>query len=358
MLDFVNPFTLKEGFDAFNVLRAELGDLSQDMSFLGALRRAFLPLPLLDRRRSTSRDLFPRLDRRPHPVLAGKRVGLVASGGGGALVTLCGIKRALEEAEVEIAAISVCSGSAIWGSMIAAGLSAEQMVDLSLGWTAADLVEINWSGIAGIPWNLGKGFLGIGRTDPLERTLERIYHGVTLGRTPIPYYAIVLNIDTNELGYVGPHNMPDVRLASMVRVAVALPLFVEPFRLGDHLYVDGGVVDIFPVEPLLRYEELDFIIGVNVIMPSRFQGEDITGWPGRPLSLLEPSRQLHHVQWLELARRQLAAAEDRMLLLEPLPFSELAGSRFWQLVIDGSRWPEFNVRAYEHARAELARLGQ
>ena len=117
-------------------------------------------------------------------------------------------------------------------------------------------------------------------------------------------------------------------------------------------------MDIFPVEPLLRYEELDFLIGVNVIMPSRFRGEDITGWPGRPLSLLEPSRQLHHTQWLELARRQLAAAQDRILLLEPLPYSEIAGSRFWQLVIDGSRWPEFIVRAYEHTRAELAKLGR
>lgn len=355
MLDWIDPFALKDKFDGVNVLRQELGDLRQDARFLDALRRALLPPPLGGRRVVHDTTLFPPLEVRPHPVLAGKRVGLVTSGGSGALVTLCGVKRALEEAAVDVAAISVCSGSAIWGSMIAAGLAAQEMVDLCLNWRPEEILDVDWAGIATFPLRLGRGFDGIARGLALERTLDRAYRGMTLGETKVPYYAIVLDIDRNELGYMGPHNRPDVRLATMARVAIALPLFVKPVEIGGTHYVDGGVVNIFPVAPLLELEKpLDYLIGVNVILPPGFRGEDISGWRGRPLSILEPSRQLYHAQWIALARQQLEAAGDRMLLLEPLPYTEIAGSKFFEIFIDNIRWPAHILTAYRYTRDRLA----
>ena len=70
-----------------------------------------------------------------------------------------------------------------------------------------------------------------------------------------------------------------------MRIAIALPLLVESVRVEDHLYADGGVVDVFPAQPLLDHERLDLVIGVNTILPRGFEGEDISGWTERPLGL-------------------------------------------------------------------------
>jgi NTE family protein len=355
MLATTDPFRLKRLFDLGNILFAEFGDLKQDARFLKAVRRNFLPLPFLEERPRLDTAIFPPLEVKPHPVLAGKRIGLVTSGGSGALVTLCGVKRALEEADVKVAAISVCSGSAIWGSMIAAGFSAQQMVDLCFGWKPADYLDLDWDKLLALPVSLGRGFAGFLRGAAIERTLDAAYGGVTLGRTSIPYYAIVLNIDTNRTEYFGPHNHPEVPLARMARVAIALPLFVQPVRFGDHLYVDGGVVNIFPVEPLLRYEQpFDHLLGVNVIMPPGFGGEDITGWLDLPHAIFRASSQLYHAQWLELARIELAKVKEKMLLLEPLPYSEIAGTKFYEAFIDNEKWPGHVLEAYRYTKERLA----
>ena len=245
MLDELGPFALKEKFDILNMLREQVGDLRQDLRFLAAVRRAFLPLPS---DRAVEPFRFPPLVVRPHPVLAGKRIGLVTSGGSGALVSLCGVKRAFEEAGIEPAAISVCSGSAIWGAMIAAGLSAEQMVSACFGWKPGDLLDLDVGGLLALLPRLGRGFAGLLRGEAIERTMERLYGGLTLADTKIPCYSNVYNLDTNELDYLGRHNHPELHLARLVRVAIALPLFVQPVELDGHLYADGGTVDIFPVD--------------------------------------------------------------------------------------------------------------
>ena len=37
----------------------------------------------------------------------------------------------------------------------------------------------------------------------------------------------LLVIDTNQIDYFGPHNQPDVKLATMARMAISLPLFPD-----------------------------------------------------------------------------------------------------------------------------------
>lgn len=355
MLEKIDPFRLRYLFDVYNAIAQEIGVLRQDKQVLRKLRRALFTTPL-DRPYHDSTDIFPPLEVIPHPILAGKRVGLVASGGSGSLVTLCGVKRALEEAGVELAAISVCSGSAIWGSMIAAGFDAQQMVDECLRWMPRDIADMDWWGIAKFPWTLGKGFKGLARGEALERTLDRAFDGMRLDETPIPYYTILLNIDANKIEYFGSHSHPEVKLATMSRMAISLPLFVHPLRFGDHYYVDGGVVNIFPVEPLLEFEApFDYFIGVNTILPSRFDGgEDITGWDERMLGILDVSRQLWYSQHIEAAFQAFQKIEDQTLLLEPLSHDEIQGAKFFEIILDSQRWPDIILDAYHHTQVQLS----
>ena len=100
---------------------------------------------------------------------------------------------------------------------------------------------------------------------------------------PIPAYAPIWNIEENRLEYLGPRTYPDLSVARAVHMAIALPLFLDPVELRDLYWCDGGLVDIFPVHPILDIEAVpDVVVAVNGFYPPRFVGEDATGWRDRP----------------------------------------------------------------------------
>jgi hypothetical protein len=65
------------------------------------------------------------------------------------------------------------------------------------------------------------------------------------------------------------------------------------------------------------------------------------------------SRQLWHAQHIELARQQLEQVKDRALLLEPLPYTEIVGAKFYEVLLDNQRWPDFILRAYHNTKERL-----
>src|SRR5690242_12960737 len=107
--------------------RAELVRATLDPDFLLRARRALLPLPVIDRPPHVPTDVLPPFHARPLHALEGRRVALIAGGGSGACVALIGVRRAFEEAGIEPELIVSCSGGTIWGSMWAAGMSAQEM---------------------------------------------------------------------------------------------------------------------------------------------------------------------------------------------------------------------------------------
>ena len=178
---------------------------------------------------------------------------------------------------------------------------------------------------------------------------------MSLGQTMIPVYAPVYNIDCGKLETFGSKLTPDLTVAEIVRIAVALPLLVESVRVGEHLYADGGVVDVFPAQPLLDNEKLDLVIGVNTILPRGFEGEDISGWTDRRMGFLRASRQISYAGHLELARRSVRRLGRKLILIDPVDYAEVHGWRFYDLFIDRRKWPRLILQGYEHATAVLDR---
>jgi NTE family protein len=123
VLDALDPYTLKRALERVNGMR-DLVSTSADLGFLRRARRATLPLPLIDRPQRVDADVFAALRPRRLSALEGKRVAVITSGGSGGCIALIGVARAFEEAGIRPAMISCCSGSVIWGSMWAAGLTA------------------------------------------------------------------------------------------------------------------------------------------------------------------------------------------------------------------------------------------
>jgi len=172
----------------------------------------------------------------------------------------------------------------------------------------------------------------------------------------IPTYAPIWNIETNHVEYLGPRTYPDLEIARAVRMAVSLPLFFEPVVLDGSSWCDGGIVDIFPVRPVLEIEEpCDVALGVNCFYPPEFAGEDATGWETRAGSILYVASQVRTCQQVALARENLRRLRERstVLLIHPVPYGKVRGLGFYRQFLDANEWPDFMRAGRTEARNAL-----
>jgi NTE family protein len=351
-LDIIDPYSLQRAFERVNRLR-HLTSVSADLGFLHRARQATLPLPLIDRPRALDRYVFKPLVERPVKSLRDRRVAIVATGGSGGCVALVGVARAFEEAGIRPALISCCSGSTIWGSMWAAGLGAQQMADFSLSWRPEDYLDIQWHRLPRFLLSALRDFSGLGKGAALERLFDGQAWSRRVGDLEIPLTTIVYNMDLGDVEYLGSASTPDATIGQLIRMSIALPLFVESVEMDGHLYVDGGIIDPFPAEPVIADPSIDHAFGINFILPAQFRPEEVTGWQDHPLGLMRASRQMEQGNHLELARRSQRALGERLTVIDAIDHTLLRGVSFYDLFLDRRRWAELIDQGYRSARHTL-----
>ena len=348
-------FRLRQYFNVITRARELVEGVREDAGLLQDARRAVIMLPFEQR---PPVDLGPFPPRQPLRLsgLEDSRVALVATGGSGALASVVGAARALEEAGVRPAVISLCSGSALFGFPIAAGISAEKVAAFTIGLTPDDYVDVDWRQLASLLPKRAQGFAGLVRGERIEAAYYGLLGDMTLAEMPIPAYAPIWNIEKNELEYIGPRTHPDMPVARAVRMAVALPLFIDPVALDGGYWCDGGIVDIFPVRPVLDIEEpCDVTLAINGFYPPRFAGEDASGWRERRGSILYLAGQVRSCQQLELARTNLARLEraTETIMIEPVPYEKVRGVGFYRQFLNTSEWGSFMRAGRLEARRAL-----
>jgi len=351
----LDVFRLRQYFNLITAARTWAEGVREDAGLLSDVRRAAFTLPGEGRRRVELRPFGP-----PEPFsvewLGGKRLALMATGGSGALASVVGAARALEEAGVQPSVISLCSGSALFGFPVAAGVPAAEVAEFVLSFRPEDYVDVDWSTLAALVPTAARGFAGVIRGERIEATYRRLLGDMRLRDLPIPAYAPVWSVEENRLEYLGPRTYPDLSVARAVRMAIALPLFVEPVPLGDQSWCDGGIVDIFPVRPVLELEEpCDVSLAINGFYPPGFVGEDARGWQDRRASILYVASQVRTCQQAELARvnlRRLAASTE-VLMTEPVPYHKVRGVGFYRQFLNPAEWPEFMRSGRSTARRAL-----
>ncbi len=345
--DALDLYNLKHALERVNET-LDIARASADIRFLLHARRELLPLPLVDRPAHVdARGVFPSFTRRPARGLQGKRVGVLASGGGGACAATVGAARALEEAGIEPALITACSGGAIWGSMWAAGLSAHDMADFSLAWRAEDYLDVQWTKLPRFVLSALSGFTGMAKGAAIEHLFNESLWHLPVGETAIPFTTIVYNMDLGDVDFFGSESTPDLSIGELVHIAVALPLFIESVEVRGHLYVDGGIVDVFPCGPFIEDGGFDHVFGLNFMLPPQLEAQDITGWQRSPMGILQGSRQLQQGYHLEFARRSRRALGDTLTVVDPVDYSLLRGVSFYDLFIDRRRWPQIMRLGYD-----------
>lgn len=355
--DSLEPNNLRLAFELLHKGRDLAQDLREDLSFVRTAVGKLTPLARLSPAPEVPGDIFEPYRPLSVPALRGKRIALVASGGSGATAALCGIKRAFEEAGLDVSAISACSGAVLWTSLWARGWSAEEMARAWLSLRTVDYVDPGWRSLASAPLRLFREWGGVIQGQAVERTYEQWMEGARLGETRLPLSIVVWNIDRNRTEFLGTRETPDLPIARAVRCAISIPIFVEPVEIGGHLYGDGGIVDILPARPILeRLDSFDLVVATNSYLPDDFDGEDLTGWYDHRAAVLRASAQLRYATYLELARDHVRALGSKMHLLQPVPHAEVRGAKFYESFLDRSSWPRFMRLGHARARALLESL--
>ena len=348
----LDPNNLRSVFDTLSIGSDIFRALREDSAFLAVARRTLFPLPT-DREPTYEAAPFPARSLLDFRALRRLKVGVVVSGGSGATASVVGVQRVFEEAGIRPAAIAASSGSVLFAALWACGLDSAAVARFWLTLPRNGYVDPDWRSLVRSAGRALGGWAGLLRGDALERSLRALIGDVRLGETKFSFAMPAWNVDLNRVEIFGSDTTPDLPVAVAMRVSVAIPIFVEPVRIGEHLYGDGGIVNIFPVRPVMAAAP-DLIVGLNCYLPEGFEGENVTGWHQRSFAVLRASGQLRWSGMVALAREQALLAGDRLVLLHPVPYAEVRGARFYETFVDRSRWSHFMRAGHSCARAALS----
>lgn len=173
------------------------------------------------------------------------QLGIVLSGGGIRAVAHAGVLAALAEADIVPDAISGTSAGAIVGALWAAGKSPEEIVEF--------FAEVSPFRLGHVALR-GPGLLDAERVgEPFRQAFpEDSFEALS---KPLFVAATDLLHGRTEIFDTGPLIRPLI-------ASSAVPLVFTPVAIGGSLYADGGILDNFPIEPLLGLCRV--LIGVHV----------------------------------------------------------------------------------------------
>lgn len=169
------------------------------------------------------------------------KVGLVLSGGGARGVAHIGVIKALLELGVKVDIVSGTSAGSIVGALFAKGLSPEEMLAAVSGLSLFRSVRPAWT------WS------GLLTMEGLKVLLMKHIPENDFKALKIP-----LTVAATEVRLGQVHYFSEGELIPAIISSCSIPAVFNPVSFGDHLYVDGGLVDNLPVRPIR--EKCDFII--------------------------------------------------------------------------------------------------
>ncbi|SHM78604.1 patatin-like phospholipase family protein [Mucilaginibacter sp. OK098] len=171
-----------------------------------------------------------------------KKIGLALSGGGIRGVAHLGVMQALTDHGIKFSHISGTSAGAIAAAFFAEGYSPKEILQLIKDTRLIKLLRPA-IGSAGLVSILKARFL-INKYIP-HNSFQKLKTHITIAS---------VDLGEGKLVY-----FTDGELDMAILASCCLPGIFRPIIINNHMYVDGGILNNFPVEPLVG--NCDLIIG-------------------------------------------------------------------------------------------------
>lgn len=205
------------------------------------------------------------------------KIGLSLSGGGAKGFAHVGVLKVLDSLGVKIDYISGTSMGAVVGGLYASGYSGK---DIEKIMNDADFYDIlsNQKSRKETPFfdkSVDKYIISL----PIKKRKISLPSSISSGQRtfyilkelfkntsdikdfsqlPIPFMCVATNLETGETKI-----FEEGDLIKSIMASAAFPSLIDPVKIGEEIYVDGGIVINFPSKPL-KDKGLDIIIGVNL----------------------------------------------------------------------------------------------
>ncbi len=172
--------------------------------------------------------------------------GLILSGGGAKGFAHAGMLKALNEADIHPGILSCVSAGAIVGAFYAEGYRPDEIYEIfSDGSSFFDYVKIT------MPKT------GLFRTVGLKENLSKHLKSEKFEDLKLPMYVAAVNLNKGKVVYFNKGSLLD-----KIQASAAIPVLFEPVEIDGDVYIDGGLLDNFPLEPIK--DQCRKLIGISL----------------------------------------------------------------------------------------------
>lgn len=189
-------------------------------------------------------------------ITTSKSIGLVLSGGGVRGMAHIGLIKAMNEFGITASGVSGSSVGALVGALYANGNSIDDMLRF---FKETPLFHYHFLTIAKA---------GLLDTEKYINVFAKYFPENAFSALKKELHIVATNLQDGDEEFFSKGELIRPLLAS-----AALPPVFSPIEINGNLYADGGIMNNFPLEPLLN--TCDYIIGSNVSIVARLDQKDL-----------------------------------------------------------------------------------
>ncbi|UOB16268.1 patatin-like phospholipase family protein [Abyssalbus ytuae] len=185
-----------------------------------------------------------------------KKIGLTLSGGGVKSLAHAGFLKVLIENNIYPTVLSGTSGGALIAALYASGYHPDEMIRFfkETPLFSFSLFTLNKPGIVD--------------SDKYRAIFKNFFKSQTFEELDFPVTVTATNISTGKLEYFSRGELIKPLIAS-----AALPPYFSPIEIDGDLYSDGGILNNFPTEPVIK--NCDVLIGSFVNPVRKIEKKDV-----------------------------------------------------------------------------------
>ena len=173
------------------------------------------------------------------------KYGIALSGGAARAIAHMGVLKALGENGIKPGILSGTSAGALVAAFYSEGYSPDEFLKIVLEEDPFSQVQF------ALPRK------SIFRIIKVKKFIQKHLKTEKIEDLPIPISIGLTNFNTGELFFAEKGDLSEHLMATL-----SVPTVFEPVKIGDHYYVDGGLISNLPIEPLMG--KCRKIIGINV----------------------------------------------------------------------------------------------
>ncbi len=173
-----------------------------------------------------------------------KKIGISLSGGGSRGIVHIGILKAIDEAGIKISMVTGTSAGAIIGALYCSGYSPDEIMGIIKD---TKLIKYVRPAIS---------FSGLLKLETIDSVFKKYIKVDSFEALKIPLVVAATNVRKGTNTY-----LHDGSLIQSILASCAVPVIFKPIVLKGETYIDGGILNNLPVEPLIGH--CDVIIGLN-----------------------------------------------------------------------------------------------